>query len=161
MHANVENPVIMPMSNPTSISEAVPADIFAWTDGKVLVATGSPFDPVDIDGRLRRVGQANNVFVFPGIGLGTIVSGASTITDRMISAAATSLADCLSESDVDGRRLMPEVKRLWEICGIVATAVAHQAIDDGVATKLKTDDVESAVDKQRWRPRYPTLISRD
>jgi malate dehydrogenase (oxaloacetate-decarboxylating) len=161
MHANVENPVIMPMSNPTSISEAVPADIFAWTDGKALVATGSPFDPVDIDGKLRRVGQANNVFVFPGIGLGTIVSGASTITDRMISAAATSLADCLSETDVDGRRLMPEVKRLWEICGIVATAVAHQAIDDGVATKLKADDVESAVNEQRWRPRYPTLISRD
>jgi len=161
MHANVENPVIMPMSNPTSISEAVPADIFAWTEGNALVATGSPFDPVDINGKLRRVGQANNVFVFPGIGLGTIVSGASAITDRMISAAATSLAACLSQTDVDGRRLMPEVSRLWEICGTVATAVAHQAIDDGVATKLKAADVESAVNERRWRPRYPTLISRD
>jgi malate dehydrogenase (oxaloacetate-decarboxylating) len=161
MHANVENPVIMPMSNPTSISEAVPADIFAWTEGKALVATGSPFDPVDINGKLRRVGQANNVFVFPGIGLGTIVSGASAITDTMISAAATSLAACLSQTDVDGRRLMPEVSRLWEICGTVATAVAHQAIDDGVATKLKAGDVENAINERRWRPRYPTLISRD
>jgi malate dehydrogenase (oxaloacetate-decarboxylating) len=161
MHSNVQNPVIMPMSNPTSISEAVPADIFAWTDGQALVATGSPFDPVEFDGELRRVGQANNVFVFPGIGLGTIVSGASTITDQMISAAATSLASCLDQSDIDCRCLKPEVTRLWEICGTVAAAVAKQAIDDGVSAKLKPEDVESAVSQQRWRPRYPTLVSRD
>lgn len=160
MHSHAENPVIMPMSNPTSISEAVPSDLFAWTSGRALVATGSPFDPVKVDGVLRRVGQANNVFVFPGIGLGTIVSGASTITGTMISAAATGLADCLEQSDIDSRCLKPRISRLWNICGAVAVAVAKQAIEDGVSSGLAASDVESAINQQRWKPRYPAIISR-
>lgn len=158
MHANIENPVILPMSNPTSISEAVPADILNWTDGNALVATGSPFDAVEVGGSWRRIGQANNVFVFPGIGLGAIAIGASTITDGMISAAATSLANALDQSDVDSRCLMPETNRLWEICGAVALAVAKQAIDDGVSTSLKADEIDDAVGKLRWMPRYPEIV---
>ncbi len=157
MVSHVENPVIMPMSNPTSMSEAVPSDLFSWTDGKALVATGSPFDPVEINGCLRRVGQANNVFVFPGIGLGSIASGASTITGSMISAAATSLAGCLDQADIDARCLKPEVNRLWDICGTVACAVAKQAIADGVSSHLDPGDVEAAVNRHRWKPRYPSL----
>jgi malate dehydrogenase (oxaloacetate-decarboxylating) len=159
MAEHTEQPVIMPMSNPTSISEAVPEDIFKWTDGKALVATGSPFDPVEVNGSLRRVGQANNVFVFPGIGLGTIVAGATTITDTMISAAATSLADCLSQSDIDEQCLKPEISRLWEVCGVVARAVAHQAIDDGVSTISNRDEIDGLIESQRWRPRYPSIDS--
>ncbi len=157
MVSHVENPVIMPMSNPTSMSEAVPSDLFNWTDGKALVATGSPFDPVEINGCLRRVGQANNVFVFPGIGLGSIASGASTITGSMISAAATSLAGCLDQADIDARCLKPEVNRLWDICGTVACAVAKQAIADGVSSNLDPGEVEAAVNRHRWKPRYPVL----
>lgn len=157
MVSHVDNPVIMPMSNPTSMSEAVPSDLFNWTDGKALVATGSPFDPVDINGCVRRVGQANNVFVFPGIGLGSIASGASTITGRMISAAATSLAGCLDQADIDARCLKPELNRLWDICGTVACAVAKQAIADGVSSNLEPGEVEAAVNRHRWKPRYPSL----
>ena len=157
MVSHVDNPVIMPMSNPTSMSEAVPSDLFNWTDGKALVATGSPFDPVDINGCVRRVGQANNVFVFPGIGLGSIASGASTITGSMISAAATSLASCLDQADIDARCLKPELNRLWDICGTVACAVAKQAIADGVSSNLEPGEVEAAVNRHRWKPRYPSL----
>jgi malate dehydrogenase (oxaloacetate-decarboxylating) len=145
------------MSNPTSMSEAVPADLFNWTNGNSLVATGSPLDPVQIDGCLRRVGQANNVFVFPGIDFGSIVSGASTITDSMISAAVTSLAGCLDQADIDARCLKPEVSRLWDICGTVASAVATQAIADGVSSNLDTADVDAADQQHRWEPRYPSL----
>ena len=159
MAEHTKQPVIMPMSNPTSISEAVPEDLFNWTDGKALVATGSPFDPVEINGSLRRVGQANNVFVFPGIGLGTIAAGASTITRTMISAAATSLADCLSQSDIDEQCLKPEISRLWEVCGAVARAVAHQAIEDGVSTISNPEEIDGLIDAQRWRPRYPSIDS--
>jgi malate dehydrogenase (oxaloacetate-decarboxylating) len=120
MAENTSAPVILPMSNPTSISEAVPEDIFRWTDNKALVATGSPFEPVQLKDGPRRIGQANNVFVFPGIGLGTIVAGASEITDSMISAAATALADSLTDEEIDEPCLKPKVSRLWDICGEVA-----------------------------------------
>ncbi|MGI9223029.1 MAG: oxaloacetate-decarboxylating malate dehydrogenase, partial [Woeseiaceae bacterium] len=118
MAAHTEHPVILPMSNPTDISEATPADIMKWTDGKALVATGSPFDPVDIGGEKRRIGQANNVFVFPGIGLGAIVSGATEITGAMIGASSTALAHALEDEAIADRCLMPVVDRLWEVCGI-------------------------------------------
>ncbi len=158
MANNVEHPAILPMSNPTSISEAVPADVLKWTAGKALIATGSPFEAVATASGLRSIGQANNVFVFPGIGLGTIVSGASEITDGMISASATSLAACLNETDIRERRLIPEVSRLWEVCGEVAVAVALQAIDDGVCSaKLSASEIRERVEAARWKPRYPDI----
>ena len=147
--SNCDLPVVMPMSNPTSISEGKPEDILRWTDGRALVATGSPFDPVELDGQTFRVGQANNVFVFPGIGLGTIASGAREITDNMINASAVALAESLSDDDIGHRSLMPEVSRLWEICGQVALAVARQAADDGVADQQSDDALRSRVDGLR------------
>jgi len=158
MAENSEVPVILPMSNPTSISEAVPADILRWTDGRALVATGSPFDPVQVAGKRRRIGQANNVFVFPGIGLGTIVSGARKISNTMISAAAAALAEQLSDSDVRNRCLMPEVSRLWDICGHVALAVAAQAVEDGVAADADTETLSERIAAFRWKPRYPEMV---
>ena len=92
MASNVDEPAILPMSNPTSISVAVPADVLKWSDGRALIATGSPFEAVTLSSRTQTIGQANNVFVFPGIGLGAIISGATQITDGMISASATALA---------------------------------------------------------------------
>ena len=157
MLGNTPQPVILPMSNPTSISEAVPADVLGWTDGQALVASGSPFDAVDLGDRLQPVSQANNVFVFPGIGLGAIASRAGRITGTMINAASAALADSLEASERTQRCLVPEVSRLWEVCGQVAEAVARQAIADGVSD-LAPERVEAAVAEKRWRPTYPELV---
>jgi malic enzyme len=159
MAAHSEHPVILPMSNPTDISEATPADIMKWTNGTALVATGSPFDPVDVGGEQRRIGQANNVFVFPGIGLGAIVSGATEITGAMIGASSTALAHALEDHVIADRCLMPQVDELWEICGIVGLAVAKQAVADGVATFTDVDALEERIANYRWRPEYPEIIS--
>ena len=153
-----EHPVILPMSNPTDISEATPADIMKWTDGAALVATGSPFAPVEVGGEKRRIGQANNVFVFPGIGLGTIVSGATEITGSMIGASSTALAHALEESTIEERCLMPVVDELWNICGIVGLAVAQQAIADGVATFTDANALEERIGEYRWKPEYPEVL---
>jgi malate dehydrogenase (oxaloacetate-decarboxylating) len=153
-----EHPVIMPLSNPTDISEARPVDIMKWTDGKALVATGSPFAPVEIGGEKRRIGQANNVFVFPGIGLGAIVSGATEITGSMIGASSTALAHALAASTIEERCLMPRVNELWNICGIVGLAVAKQALTDGVATVTDVDALEQRISEYRWKPRYPEVL---
>ncbi len=160
MSAGSDTPTILPMSNPTSISEAVPEDVLRWSKGRALIATGSPFDPVSLKSGERTIGQANNVFVFPGIGLGTIVSGARRITDGMISASAISLAETLSDADMDGKRLVPEVSRLWEVCGHVAAAVARQALADGVCDEDSRDaDIEERIAAARWTPSYPRIES--
>ncbi len=156
---NSEQPVVLPMSNPTSISEAIPAEVIEHTGGRALIATGSPFDPVAHAGGTQRIGQANNVFVFPGIGLGTIVAGAREITDAMISASARALAGSLSQADLDDRCLVPRISRLWEVSGDVALAVAEQAIDDGVATETDRSRLPGLIADKRWLPVYPEIVS--
>jgi len=158
MAATTESPLILPMSNPTAISEAKPEDVLRWSEGRALVATGSPFDDVHMRGGAQRIGQANNVFIFPGIGLGTIVSGASEVTDAMISASAHALADCLSDEELSSRCLMPEVSRLWDISRDVAVAVGLQAIEDGVADEISEDEYRARIDDYRWIPEYPEMI---
>ncbi len=150
-------PIVLPMSNPTSISEATPEEIFAWTSGRALVATGSPFAPVELEDRLQPVSQANNVFVFPGVGLGAIAVEAREISDGMIAAAGTALGSSLSDAEKRLQRLVPGVLRLREVCGDVALAVAHQAVADGVATH--SDNIESRIDALRWTPSYPEIVS--
>lgn len=159
MAGNTKHPVILPMSNPTAISEGDPQDILKWTNGNALVATGSPFDPVETADGPRRIGQANNVFVFPGIGLGAIVAGASEITSTMIAASSRALAKALSDDDVRDQCLMPQVKRLWDVCGQVALAVARQAIEDGVAAHADVEDLELRIAKYRWVPEYPEIVT--
>ena len=122
-----------------------------------LVATGSPFAPVELDGQRFAIGQANNVFVFPGIGLGTIVSGATRITDGMVGASSMALAHALKDEELAQRRLMPDVSRLWEICGIVGLAVARQAVADGVAAVDSIDALDVAIERYRWLPEYPEI----
>lgn len=146
------------MSNPTSISEAIPEDVLRWTDGKALVATGSPFPDVPIHGAGQRIGQANNVFIFPGLGLGTIVSGAAEVTEGMIGASSKALADSLSDVELAEGCLMPEVSRLWEVCGLVALASAKRAISDGVAPEIDDDDLIRRIADNRWRPEYPEML---
>ncbi|MGI9203339.1 MAG: oxaloacetate-decarboxylating malate dehydrogenase, partial [Woeseiaceae bacterium] len=158
MARHCERPVILPMSNPTSISEAIPEDVLRWTGGKALVATGSPFDTVPMRGGPKRIGQANNVFIFPGLGLGTIVARATEVTDGMISAAAHALANGLNESEIAEGGLMPEVNRLWEISGEVAIETAMQAMADGVAPKIDRPEFEQRLEGYRWRPVYPEIV---
>jgi malate dehydrogenase (oxaloacetate-decarboxylating) len=156
MAAHAGRPVILPMSNPTELSEAVPADLIRWTDGRALVATGSPYGAVSYGGTCFEVGQANNALVFPGLGLGVIAARARRVTDAMLLAAARAVAD-LVDISVPGAPLLPPVERLRETSVAVATAVARAASAEGVATATLPGDVTGLTGQVRalmWEPRY-------
>lgn len=152
MSAKVVRPLIFPLSNPTSRMEAMPADVLAWTEGRALVATGSPVASVEYDGAPYAIGQANNALVFPGIGLGVIVAGARRVTKLMLDSAANALAQ-QSDPTVPGAALLPDVANLREISAAVAEAVYHAAVADGVASKT-TGDVAQAIRDTMWVPEY-------
>jgi malate dehydrogenase (oxaloacetate-decarboxylating) len=157
MAAHVERPIIFPSSNPSSISEATPADLYAWTDCRVLVATGSPFPNVECNGRVYKVGQGNNVFIFPGLGLAAIAANASRITDSMTKVASEALAKQVTNEEREQGLLFPAVSRLRAVSFEIAVAVAHQAIQDGVAD-VAHDDVERLVREARWSHDYPDYV---
>ena len=148
MASHVERPVIFPLSNPTSKCEATPADLFAWTEGRALVATGSPFAPVSYGGQSIRIGQCNNAFIFPGVGLGVIASRARRVTEEMFSAAARVLSEF-----ADGA-LYPPLERVREISREVALAVGTEAIRSGLSPLRRVDTLESEVADKMWTPRY-------
>ncbi|MCC5475720.1 NAD-dependent malic enzyme [Streptomyces barringtoniae] len=152
MSEGTERPIIFPISNPTSRIEAMPADVITWSRGKALVATGIPVEPVEYDGVTYRIGQANNALLYPGLGLGTIVSGASQVTAGMLLAAARAVADQVDPSG-PGASLLPAVDDLRESSAITATAVVEAALDDGVATS-KPVDIAEAVRQAMWQPVY-------
>jgi malate dehydrogenase (oxaloacetate-decarboxylating) len=154
MVASTPRPVIMPLSNPTSRMEAMPADVLAWSDGKALVATGSPSVPVEYNGTTYRIGQSNNALVFPGIGRGVIIAGARRVTKNMLSAAAKAVA---SKADPmgPGAALLPGMENLRETSTAVAAAVYHAAVQDAVATKEHHDLVRSILDTM-WLPECQT-----
>ena len=154
MAARTPAPIVMPLSNPTAKSEATPADVLAWSEGRALVATGSAFDPVRVGGRDRMIGQANNVFIFPGVGLGAIVSRAREVTDRMFLVAATTLADQVTTRRLSDGALYPRIAELRPISRAIAIAVAREACASGVAPMMSDDDVEAAVDASIWVPDY-------
>ncbi len=150
----VERPMIMPLSNPTSKAEAVPEDLLRWTEGRALVATGSPFDPVSYGGLTYHIAQANNALVFPGLGLGASVARARRITDRMLAASASAVAD-LSPSG-PGSSLLPPVDNLRLVSANVAVAVARAAADEGVAETPLGDPVQQIYEAM-WKPVYPRV----
>jgi malic enzyme len=154
MAAHVERPVIFPSSNPSSNSEAVPADLYAWTDGRCLVATGSPYPDVEYGGRRFRVGQGNNVFIFPGLGLGALAVRAKKVTEGMTNAASKTLAAQVTDAELAAGLLFPSISRLRDVSFEVATAVARQAIREALAS-FDEDDVECAVRETMWEPSYP------
>jgi malate dehydrogenase (oxaloacetate-decarboxylating) len=157
MAKHVDRPAIFPSSNPSSISEATPADLFAWTHCRALVATGSPFPPVECGGRVYRVGQGNNVFIFPGLGLAAIAANATRITDSMTKVASEALAKQVTNEEREAGLLFPAVSRLRSVSFEIAVAVAHQAIQDGVAA-VAHDDVERLVREARWSHDYPDYV---
>ena len=155
MASTVDRPIIMPLSNPTSKAEAVPADLIRWTDGRALVATGSPFGPVEHDGITYRIAQANNALVFPGLGLGVTVARAARITDTMITAAAEAVA-AFSDARMPGASLLPPVTNLRTVSAAVAIAVAQAAEKEGLA-QAPLDNLVQQVYHAMWRPQYPSF----
>ena len=151
--ANLDRPLIFPLSNPTAKAEGKPEDILRWSAGRAVVATGSPFEPVQYKGSQRHIGQGNNVFVFPGIGLGSLVVAAREITDEMLTAASSALFDAVSCADLDRGSVYPSMARLREVTVDVATAVAKAAIEAGVAD-APDEPVVDAVRRAMWTPEY-------
>jgi malic enzyme len=160
--AGAARPIVMPLSNPTASSEALPSDVLRWSGGRALVATGSPFAPVELDGRTHVIGQANNVFVFPGLGLGAIVSEARTMPDELFLVAARALADHVSAERLASGALYPSVDDLRPVTRAVALAVARIAVAAGVGGVADDIDVDAAIDAAMWWPGYvPYVVAAD
>jgi malate dehydrogenase (oxaloacetate-decarboxylating) len=155
MAAHVERPIILPLSNPTERIEAVPADVIEWTDGRGLVATGTPWPSVTYKGTTYAIGQANNALIYPGIGLGVIVSRASQVTDDMLLTAADAIAGLVDMRQL-GAGLLPDVENMRASSATVAVAVAMQAVKEGVA-QVELPDPVQAVEDAMWQAIYPDL----
>jgi len=154
--ANVR-PIIFPLSNPTSKSECTPEDAIRWSDGRAIVATGSPFPPVTFNGVRSRIGQGNNAFVFPGIGLGVWISRASQVTDSMFLEAARALSEHVTEGDLATNAVYPELTRIRDCSASVACAVIKAAAAEGHANPNILFDLEETVKKRMWFPEYRPL----
>jgi malic enzyme len=150
--SHTERPIVMPLSNPTSHAEATPANVLRWTEGRAIVATGSPFSPVEYDGVVHRIGQANNVFVFPGMGLGVITVRAREVTNRMFLAAAHALAAFTTPELLEAGQIFPDISDVRAVSRSVAIAVASEAIAEDLAEPV--DDLEAAIDAEMWEPAY-------
>ncbi|MEU5281068.1 NAD-dependent malic enzyme [Streptomyces asoensis] len=153
MAAHVDRPIILPMSNPTRLAEAVPADLLAWSEGRALVATGSPFAPVIHGGVTYQVGQANNALIFPGLGLGALVAQADRVTSAMLTAAAHAVAAQTYAFTV-GAPILPPISQLRETSVAVAVAVARAAANDAVAHTRIDEHVEDRIRAAMWEPSY-------
>jgi malate dehydrogenase (oxaloacetate-decarboxylating) len=153
---HAERPVVFPLSNPTASSEATPADVLAWSRGRAIVATGSPFDPVKVDGRDVPIGQGNNAFIFPGLGFGAILARASEVTEGMVAAASYALADYVRQNHLIHGLIYPPVDEMRAVSERVATRVIEQAFADGVARTTEVTPASAAahVKAKAWRPRY-------
>jgi malate dehydrogenase (oxaloacetate-decarboxylating) len=160
MAAHVERPIIFPLSNPTAKSEAIPEDLIAWTGGRALVATGSPFPDVAYGGRVLQIGQCNNMFIFPGVGLGVIASGARRVTEGMFIAAARALSARSPARHAPTASLYPPVEAVRDISREVALAVGRAAQQAGVAEQTTPDELERRVAATMWSPEYRQLRPR-
>jgi malate dehydrogenase (oxaloacetate-decarboxylating) len=156
MGRKVERPVIFPLSNPTANSEAIAEDLIRWTDGRALVATGSPFAPVNYGGRKIAIAQCNNVYIFPAMGLGVVASGARRVTDPMMLAAAGALAANSPALKDSSAPLLPPLTNLRRVAAKIALAVGIQAQTDGVAAKVSEDELRRRVTAAQWMPNYPS-----
>jgi malate dehydrogenase (oxaloacetate-decarboxylating) len=154
MAAGTQRPVIFPLSNPTSCSEAAPADILAWTDGRGVVGVGSPFPSVQRDGRLFRTDQVNNSYIFPGVGLGAIASKATRISDGMFMAAAKALAEISLRTKLPDGNILPPVSALRNVAFQVARAVGLAAIEEGLAPDVGGAALTRRIDSKMWTPAY-------
>ncbi|MBI4887251.1 MAG: NAD-dependent malic enzyme [Acidobacteria bacterium] len=158
MAAANEKPVIFALSNPTSKSECTAEEAYAWSGGRAIFASGSPFAPVAYGGRTIVPGQANNAYIFPGLALGVIASGARHVTDAMFLEAARALSAAVGHSDLAQGRIFPPLERIREISRSIATVVAARAYDAGLATTPRPNDIGAFIDGQMYEPRYATYV---
>ena len=156
MARKVQRPIIFPLSNPTDRSEAKADDLIRWTDGRALVATGSPFAPVRLAGRTIPIAQCNNVFIFPAIGLAVVASGASRVTDAMMVAAARELAANSPALKDSSASLLPPLTDIRRVAAQIAIAVGMEAQKGGVAPKLSEEELRERVIATQWTPAYPS-----
>jgi malate dehydrogenase (oxaloacetate-decarboxylating) len=154
MASHTARPIIFPLSNPTSKAEAVPADLLRWTEGRALVGTGSPFAPVEVNGKLVRISQVNNSYIFPGLALGILVSRTTRVSDAMIMASAKALASIspmLADADAP---LLPPIADCRKISLVIAEAVAKQAMIDGTAESVDEATLRDRLLAYVWEPVY-------
>nr|HET6905279.1 NAD-dependent malic enzyme [Ktedonobacteraceae bacterium] len=157
MASHVERPIIFPLSNPTFMSEAAPVDLIAWTEGRALIATGSPYPAVSYNGQTITIGQCNNMFIFPGMGLGVIAAQARRVTNEMFIAAARALSECSPARQAATASLYPRVEDVREVSRRVALAVGLAAQQAGVAEQTSSAELERRVTATMWTPHYPHL----
>jgi malate dehydrogenase (oxaloacetate-decarboxylating) len=155
MAAVCERPIIFPLSNPTSKADCTPADALLHSDGRAIVAAGSPFEPVTFAGRTHTIGQCNNAFVFPGVGLGALVSNARHVPDSFFRAAAHTLAEFTTAQSGWNGALYPGMGRLRELSRAIAFKVAQTARAEGSGRKLDDEALAAAIEKFTWFPEYP------
>lgn len=154
MAKHVKQPVIFPLSNPTSRSEATPSDLLKWTDGKVVMGTGSPFPNIVKNGKSFRVDQTNNAYIFPGMGLGLIAVDAKMVTDKMFMLAARALANCSPSKKDPHANLLPSFSHIRDVSFAVAFAVAKEAVNAGLAAKHTDAEIEKLIRDKMWNPIY-------
>ncbi len=154
MARHVDRPVILPLSNPTSRIECSPYEAFKWTDGRAIVATGSPFSPLEVHGSMRHIGQANNVYIFPGIGLGAILSETREVSDSMFLIAAEELAACVSDDDLAVGRIYPDQSQLRRVARAIAAGVIREARRQNVGRMIPDQAIDATLDGFIWFPEY-------
>jgi len=163
MASHVERPIIFPLSNPTSKAECTAIQAYKWTKGNLVFASGSPFEPVEIDGTSFTISQCNNMYIFPGIGLGASLVGAKIITDRMLYIAAKALAECLTPEDAAKGQVFPHISNIRDVSHKIAVAVIEEAIATGLATKISADDrkdIGDFVKRKMYFPEYAPLVEK-
>ncbi len=154
MQANTSKPIVLPLSNPTSKVEAVPEDILKWTNGNAIVATGSPFAPVELNGKTYVISQCNNSYIFPGVGLGVVASRATRVTDNMLMASSYALAEYSTVHNSGSTELLPDLNDIRDVSKYIAKMVYKQAIIDGVTPEVSDEEIGKAIDRNFWRPSY-------
>ena len=153
-----ERPIVFAMSNPTSKAECTAEQAFRWTQGRVIFASGSPFDPVTLDGKTYTPGQGNNAYVFPGVGLGIVACGIKLVTDEMFFVAAKALAHEVSEADLEQGLIYPPLERITDVSAVIAHAVAEVAYKRGLATVLRPDDLLAYIKSKMYKPEYRNYV---
>ena len=159
MAEHCEAPIVMPFSNPTDYAEARPEEVLRWTNGSAIVAAGSPFADVELQGRTFRIGQGNNVFIFPGLGLGSLLARAKYVSEGMIGATATALAEEVTSEELEKGMVYPEIGRLRQVSRVVAAAVMRAAAAEGIGDSIDDAEIEGRIEAACWEPRYRRYVA--
>jgi len=165
MASNVERPIIFPLSNPTTKAECTAEQAFEWTEGRCIFASGSPFDPVQLEGddKTYYPSQCNNMYVFPGLGLGATISGAKIVTDRMLYVAAKALAEFVPQEELEAGKVFPTLANIRKVSHRIAVEVIREAMRDGLATKISpkdAEDLDGFVWGKMYFPEYVPLVEK-